>query len=140
MQGRIMGSALPLIAIYLYTKFYLNANSRFKGICHTRYRTDGRTDRTKQPLYFSPFGEHKKQNYVKPMGTITEITSKMYALNFCHHSQNSKLVDSKMQLSEHESKHDYPLTFKYLVKLTKINTTQIFMILQHISQRLYMQF
>jgi len=37
-QGRIMGSALPLIAIYLYTKFDLNANSCFKVICRTWYR------------------------------------------------------------------------------------------------------
>ena len=36
-----LGSALPLIAIYLYTKFYLNANSSFKVICRIRYRTDG---------------------------------------------------------------------------------------------------
>jgi len=35
-----MGTALPLIAIYLYTKFYLNANSSFKVIRQTRYRTD----------------------------------------------------------------------------------------------------
>jgi len=33
-----MDTALPLIAIYLYTKFYLNANRSFKVICRTRYR------------------------------------------------------------------------------------------------------
>jgi len=37
-----------LIAIYLYTKFYFNANSSFKVICQTRYWTDGLTNgRTK---------------------------------------------------------------------------------------------
>ena len=59
-----LGSAL--IAIYLYTKFYLNANSSFKVIWQTRYRTDGRT---KRGIYASTFGEHKKRirimcNYV----------------------------------------------------------------------------
>jgi len=39
-----LGSALPLIAIYLYLKFYLNANNSFKVICRTKYRADGRTD------------------------------------------------------------------------------------------------
>jgi len=45
MQGRIWfsGSALPLIAIYLYSKFYLNASSSFS------YLTDK-----------APFGEHNK--------------------------------------------------------------------------------
>ena len=38
-----MSNALPLIAIYLYTEFYLNANSSFKGICRTRYRTEGQS-------------------------------------------------------------------------------------------------
>jgi len=38
-----LGSALPLIAIYLYSKFYLNANSSFKVICRTRYHTDGQS-------------------------------------------------------------------------------------------------
>jgi len=33
-----LGSALPLIAIYIYTKFDLNGNSSFKAICWTRYR------------------------------------------------------------------------------------------------------
>jgi len=35
MQGMIMviGFALPLIDIYLYIKFYLNANRSFKVIC-----------------------------------------------------------------------------------------------------------
>jgi len=37
-----MDNALPLIAIYLYTKFYLNTNSSFKVICQTRYQTDRR--------------------------------------------------------------------------------------------------
>ena len=53
-----MGFALRLIAIYLYTKFYFNANSNFKVICRTRYRMDGQT---KRRLYASPFGEHKKE-------------------------------------------------------------------------------
>ena len=39
-----MGSAFPLIAIYLYTylytKFYLNANSSFEVICQTNGQTD----------------------------------------------------------------------------------------------------
>ena len=41
------GSALPLrlIAIYLYTKFYLNANSSFKVIFRTRYQAEEQTDR-----------------------------------------------------------------------------------------------
>ena len=39
-----LGSILPLIAIYLYTKFKLNTNSSFKVICWTRYRTDRQTD------------------------------------------------------------------------------------------------
>ena len=38
-----MGCALFLIAIYLYTKFDLNANSSFKVICRTRYPTDGQS-------------------------------------------------------------------------------------------------
>ena len=52
MQGRLwfLGSALSLIAIYLYTKFDLNGNSSFKVICRTRYR-DGRT---KRRLYAPP--------------------------------------------------------------------------------------
>ena len=41
----------PLIAIYLYTKFHLNANNSFKVICWTRFRTEG--------LYASPFEEHE---------------------------------------------------------------------------------
>jgi len=40
----LSGSALPLIAIYLHTKFYLNANSSFEVICWTRYQMDGRMD------------------------------------------------------------------------------------------------
>ena len=36
-----LGSALPLIAICLYTKFYLNAKSSFKVICRTMFQTDG---------------------------------------------------------------------------------------------------
>jgi len=45
MQGMIMviGFALPLIDIYLYIKFYLNANRSFKVICWTKSR--GRTKR-----------------------------------------------------------------------------------------------
>ena len=43
-----MGTALPLIAIYQYTKFYLNANSSFS------YLPDRRI---KRRLYASPFGE-----------------------------------------------------------------------------------
>ena len=57
----LLGSALPLIAIYIYTKFYLNAKSSFKVICQTRYRqTDGRTD--KQPLYTCSFGPHNNKH------------------------------------------------------------------------------
>ena len=51
-----LGSALPLIVIYLYTKSYLDANSSFKDICRTKYCMDGQT---KQRLYASTFGEHK---------------------------------------------------------------------------------
>ena len=41
-----MGPALPLIAIYLYTKFYLNANSSFKLFAgQGTGRMDGQTDR-----------------------------------------------------------------------------------------------
>jgi len=38
-QGRnmVVGHCPSLIAIYLYTKFYSNANSTFKVICWTRY-------------------------------------------------------------------------------------------------------
>jgi len=39
-----LGSALHLIAIYLYTKFYLNANSSFKVISGTKLM-DGQTDK-----------------------------------------------------------------------------------------------
>jgi len=53
-----LGSALPLIAIFLYTKLDLNANSSFKVICRTRYR-DGRTEKT-ATICFPPFGEHNK--------------------------------------------------------------------------------
>ena len=60
-----LGSALPLIAIYLYTKFYLNVNSSLKVICQTRYRIDRWTDgQTKQGLYASTFGEHNKTFYL----------------------------------------------------------------------------
>ena len=38
-----MSTALPLIAIYLNNKFYLNANSSFKVICRTRYRMEGQS-------------------------------------------------------------------------------------------------
>ena len=38
-----MGSTLPLIAIYLYTKFYLNGNSSFKVISGQGTRTDGQS-------------------------------------------------------------------------------------------------
>ena len=47
-----MGSALPLIYIYLYTEFYLNATSSLTVICQTRYRTDRQT---KWQLYASPY-------------------------------------------------------------------------------------
>ena len=51
-----VGSALPLIAIYLNTKFDLNGNSSFKVIGRTRYQ-DGRKDgRTKRWIYASLFG------------------------------------------------------------------------------------
>ena len=52
-----MGSALPLIAIYLYSKFYLNATSSFKFTCQTRYRPHKRTD--KAGTVCLPFGDHK---------------------------------------------------------------------------------
>jgi len=39
----VIGFALPLIDIYLYIKFYLNANISFKVICWTKSR--GRTKR-----------------------------------------------------------------------------------------------
>ena len=39
-----LGSALHLIAIYIRTKFHLNANSSVKVIRRTRYRTDGQMD------------------------------------------------------------------------------------------------
>ena len=57
-----LGCALSLIAIYLYTKFYLNAQSSFKVICQTRYWTNGRTDRAATICF--PFVEHKKGNIV----------------------------------------------------------------------------
>ena len=47
-----MGSALPHIAIYMYTKFYLNATRSFKIIRWTSSQT------AKAGLYASPFGEH----------------------------------------------------------------------------------
>jgi len=57
-------TALPLIAIYLYTctKFDLNGNSSFKVICRMARRT-------KWQLYASPFGEHNNnisQLYCRP--------------------------------------------------------------------------
>jgi len=58
-----LGYTLPLIAIYLYTKFILSAHSSFKDLCRERTgRTDGRT---KRRLYASPFRKHK--NYVLPL-------------------------------------------------------------------------
>ena len=51
-----MGTALPLIAIYLYTKCYLNANGSFKVICQTMYRTDGRTDGQSGDYMLPPLG------------------------------------------------------------------------------------
>jgi len=57
-----MGSALPLIAIYMYTKFYLKAKSSFKVICRTRYRrTGGWTDIRTKPLW----GAQQWRNCVK---------------------------------------------------------------------------
>ena len=47
-----VGSALPLIAIYLYTKLYLNATSSFGVICRTKYRTDRRTDKAATIMCF----------------------------------------------------------------------------------------
>jgi len=52
-----MDTALPLIAIYLYTKFYINANSSFEVICRTRNRMDGQMDKAATICF--PFGEHK---------------------------------------------------------------------------------
>jgi len=46
-----LGCVLPLIAIYLYTKSYLNATGSFKVICRTRSQTDGQSVN---------FREHKK--------------------------------------------------------------------------------
>ena len=53
-----LNGKVPLIAIYLYTKFYLNAISSFKAICRTRYRTDGQTDKAATICF--PFGKHNK--------------------------------------------------------------------------------
>ena len=52
-----LGSALSLIAIYLYTKFDLNANSSFKVIFKTRYH-DGQTDGQSDDI-----GEHNNWYY-----------------------------------------------------------------------------
>ena len=48
------GTALPLIAIYLYTKFYSNANSSFSYL----------PDKVPRRLYVSPFWEHNKYMYI----------------------------------------------------------------------------
>ena len=69
-----MGSALPLIAIYLYTK-YLNASSSLKVICWTRYRTDGWTDgwMNKAATKCLPFGEHK--NISQPYQPLIKMST-----------------------------------------------------------------
>ena len=56
---RLLCSAIPFTAIYLLTKFHLNANRSFKAIRQTRYRTDGQT--VKAATMWFPFGEHKNQ-------------------------------------------------------------------------------
>ena len=74
-----MAIALPLIAIYLYTKFYLNANSKFKVICPTWYRTDGWT---KRRLYASPFWEHNKIGQIKDFVLLTRKAGFHYSGTF----------------------------------------------------------
>ena len=51
-----LGSALPLIAIYLLTKFHLNTNSSFKVIRRTRYQTDRRMDGQSGDYMLPPLG------------------------------------------------------------------------------------
>ena len=51
---------IPLIAIYLYTKFTLYANNNLNVLNLFAGQGTGRTNgRTKRRLYASPFGEHK---------------------------------------------------------------------------------
>ena len=59
-----LGSALPLrlIAIYLYTKFYLNANSSFKVIFRTRYQVEEQTDGQSGDYMLPTFVEHKNRS------------------------------------------------------------------------------
>ena len=79
-QSLLYFPRLPLIVIYLYTKFYLNVNSSFKVICRTRYRTDRRTDgQTEHRLYASTFGEHNKTFY------LTHIISEEKIHTVCWH-------------------------------------------------------
>jgi len=61
-----LGSALPLIAIYILTKFHLNVNSSFKVICQTRYQTDGQKDKQTD----------KAATMILPLGSIKNIKSK----------------------------------------------------------------
>ena len=75
-----LGSVLPLIAIYLYTQFYLNVTSSFKVICWTRYRTDGQSDDYMLP----PLGSIKKQIL---MWTIQLALFIMFYTYYC---QNTK--------------------------------------------------
>ena len=83
-----LGSVLPLIAIYLYTKFYLNANSSFKVICQTRYRTDGQMDK-EATICFPPLGSIKMEItkngmwWTKSTGS-TSIYSIVLNLNTIH--------------------------------------------------------
>ena len=78
-QGRVglwfLGSALPLIAIYLQTKSHLKANSSFKVICRTRYWTDGWTDGKSGDYMLPPLGSinmclHKHKTGIHVMGNI----------------------------------------------------------------------
>ena len=77
-QGRCMViGSLPLIAIYLYTKFYLNANSSFKVIC----RIDGQSgDYMLPPLgsiikvLSSPIRNYLKTTLIKHTMWRTQLT------------------------------------------------------------------
>jgi len=64
-------TALPLTAIYLYTKFDLNGNSSFKVICRTRYRTDRWTERQSDNYMLLPFAIETTGN--KAMSTFKSI-------------------------------------------------------------------
>ena len=57
-KRRMLPKWLLSIKTYRYTKFYLNANSSFKVIFRTRYRTDGRMDKA-VPIFYPPVGSIK---------------------------------------------------------------------------------